>query len=44
MRRHSLERKRKELQRRMGALTPAELEEYKTLTGLLKTTAKADKE
>ena len=42
LRKLSLERKRKALQRRMGALTPAELDEYKTLTGVLKATAKTD--
>ena len=44
LRKLSLERKRKELQHRMGALTPAELEEYRKLTGILKATAKADAE
>ena len=42
IRRLSLERKRKELKSRMGALTAAEMAEYIALTGLLKTAAKTD--
>ena len=40
----SIDRRRKELKSRMGSLTPAELEEFRALSALLKTTVKTDTE
>jgi len=40
----SMDRRRKELKSRMGSLTPSELEEFRTLSAFLKTTARADTE
>ena len=44
LRKLSIDRRRKELKSRMGALTPAELEEFRALSALLKTTVKTDSE
>lgn len=44
LRKLSMDRRRKELKNRMGSLIPAELEEFRALSALLKTTVKTDLE
>lgn len=42
LRKLSLDRRRKELKSRMGSLTPVEMEEFRSLSSLLKTAVKTD--